>query len=502
MAVATLDIVIRAKNEAEKALKGIGRNLDTLKTKLEKHQAAFRKMALVGTVAFAAISAGVWKATQSAVGAQEIFSKFDTVFNDVREEAEKTAKDLRDNWGLAESTAKDLLSATGDLLSGFGFTGEAALDLSERTQKLAIDLASFTNLEGGASRASMILTKALLGEKDSLVALGIKILDSDVEARLLADGKEHLEGLALRQAKAEITLQLAIEQSGKAIGDYERTSQSAANQQRLLQERTKELSETIGAIFVPILQDIIKAVLPVIERIGEWVERNPELTKVIIIATGALVGLVAVIGGLGLILPAIIAGFGFLLSPIGLVIAIIIALIAIGVMLYENWETIKWAAKIFWEEVIKYLENLKKDWENIWDKISDYFALTWEGIKLTVIAVWENIKNTIKKGINWAIDKINWFIRQANRVASRVPGMSVLPEIARLAKGGIVTKPTIGLVGEAGPEAVVPLRGGLVGAGVGGITINITGNTFMSDEEAAENIGDMIIEKLKLQRRL
>ncbi len=65
------------------------------------------------------------------------------------------------------------------------------------------------------------------------------------------------------------------------------------------------------------------------------------------------------------------------------------------------------------------------------------------------------------------------------------------------ALGGIVTKPHIGLVGEAGPEAIIPLKKG----GLGNINITITGNTFMSDEEAAEKIGDRIIRILKMQNR-
>ena len=57
------------------------------------------------------------------------------------------------------------------------------------------------------------------------------------------------------------------------------------------------------------------------------------------------------------------------------------------------------------------------------------------------------------------------------------------------------------MIGEAGEaEAVIPLS--KLGSTLGGLNITITGNTFMSDEDAAETIGDMIISRLKLHNRL
>ena len=504
----TLKFLIDAEDNTKVAVKSVQDGISKVQSKVKALEPAFKKMALVGTAAFVTVGAGIWKATQTAVNAQEIFSKFDTVFDDVGNKAEEVVKDLRDNWGMAESTAKDLLSGTGDLLSGFGFTGEAALSLSEKTQKVAADLASFTNIQGGTARASDIITKALLGEKESLVALGVKVLDSDVNNRLLLEGKDKLEGASLRQAKAEITLQLIIEQSGKAIGDYKRTSQGAANQQRLLAERTKELSETIGMVFVPILEDLIEKVIPIVNQTVKWVEENPRLTKVIIIGTLAIAGLVAILGFLGIVLPAVITGLtmlgtiiGILVSPIGLVILAVIALIAIGVLLVKNWDDFKESLGIIWDALVDVFKN-------VWDKIKSYFGNLWDGMQSIVTGAWEHIKNTIKSGINWAIDNINFFIRQANRIASLVPGMFMISEIAHLAKGGIVTKPTLALIGEAGPEAVIPLNSGVENSfmpnkgGNSYITnVNVNGGNYL-DREAGEMFGAYLADELKRNKKL
>lgn len=73
-----------------------------------------------------------------------------------------------------------------------------------------------------------------------------------------------------------------------------------------------------------------------------------------------------------------------------------------------------------------------------------------------------------------------------------------------LAAGGIVTKPTLAMIGEAGPEAVVPLsKMGRFGGG--DIIINITGNTISSDldiRRLADAVSDAIRDKLAFNQRV
>ena len=79
-------------------------------------------------------------AIKAASDAEEISSKFGTVFKDISMEANKTANNLSKSFGLSSVKAKELLGDTGDLLTGFGFTGKSALDLSKRVNELAVDL--------------------------------------------------------------------------------------------------------------------------------------------------------------------------------------------------------------------------------------------------------------------------------------------------------------------------------------------------------------------------
>ena len=278
--------------------------MDTTEKKLKSFQASTKKMGLALTGLGIAGVVGFGKLTKSAINAQETMNKFSVVFKDVSKQGNNAVKDLNKNFGLASITAQQLLGDTGDMLTGFGFAQDAALDLSIQTQKLAVDLASFTNIQGGAERASRILTKGLLGERESMKELGIAILESDVKARLAAKGLENLEGFALKQAKANITLELATEQSKNAIGDFARTADSTANRIRTFQERLKDLKVTIGNEFIPVADNLLNHTTKLLDSFNGL---NPA-TKSFIVQMGGLASATSLAAGGALLLLNALSG--------------------------------------------------------------------------------------------------------------------------------------------------------------------------------------------------
>lgn len=159
------------------------------------------------------------------------------------------------------------------------------------------------------------------------------------------------------------------------------------------------------------------------------------------------------------------------------------------------FELIKLAATAFSEAIKAVFNAAKGPIVALWDSV-------WGAIKSNAVAAWEGIKMVIKESINFIIDKINSFIQKANEIAKAGAGalgikVPTFPTIPRLAEGGVVTSPTIALIGEAGPEAVVPLnKAG--SAGFGGINIQITINGDVSGEDIVEKIGDRLVNILKL----
>jgi len=154
----------------------------------------------------------------------------------------------------------------------------------------------------------------------------------------------------------------------------------------------------------------------------------------------------------------------------------------------DTWNGIKSKAVEIWEKVKTFFADtwkaIKTEVSEVWDGIKTYFIDTWNGIESKAVEIWEGIKRTAKekwegvkdaiKGVlNSIIDLINKFIRFWNKIEFEVPeveipgvgtiggwtvGVPRIKEIPRLAEGGLVARPTYALVGEAGPEAVIPLK--------------------------------------------
>jgi hypothetical protein len=221
-------------------------------TKAEKKHSAMSKVnaASMVIVAQAAIRVGekifdIGKMfVDAASEAEETQNKFDVVFQGIETDAVSATDALAEGFGLSHQAAQDLLAGTGDLLVGFGFTRDAALDLSTDVQNLAGDLASFQNLE--TKDVSDRITKALTGETESLKALGVVIRQDTKEYKDRIKAMMEAEGVNITQAKSLVNLQIITEQSTNAIGDFERSQDSFANQSRIAKAATEDLMTEMG----------------------------------------------------------------------------------------------------------------------------------------------------------------------------------------------------------------------------------------------------------------
>lgn len=212
------------------------------------------------TIGVALAAAGLTRFMKDMVkagsDAEETAQKFGVVFKGVSKEANKMAKELADSFGFSIQESKKLLSNTGDLLTGFGLTSKEALNLSNDVQMLAADLASFSNVEGGAAFASEALTKGLFGETEQMKSLGIVINQNSEEFKTQVKRYQEVEGKTLLQAKAMTILSMATEQSKNSIGDFARSQDSWANVQRRITARLQDMSANIGQDLLPGLRNL------------------------------------------------------------------------------------------------------------------------------------------------------------------------------------------------------------------------------------------------------
>jgi len=262
----------------------------------------------------------------------------------------------------------------------------------------------------------------------------------------------------------------------------------------------------VGTQLAPVFTDLSNKLQPIISQVVDWLKKNPELTKVIVIGTAALGALLVVLGPIiasFALLPSIIAGvelaFVALNAPVLIVIAAIAALIAIGVLLWKNWDVITVKAQEFGNNISGFINASVNNIRGVW---SDF----WGSLGSAVSGAFESIKGGIEGGINWIIDKINGLLSKVNSVTSainRLPGVEIpqIGEIPALAKGGIVTKPTLALIGEAGPEAVIPLSRAGAGTGIGAMGNSMSKTTTINVYANGDNNADLI-SRLNLMAKM
>lgn len=228
---------------------------------------------------------------------------------------------------------------------------------------------------------------------------------------------------------------------------------------------------SVGAELAEYLAPALEKVVGWVGALAEWLSNlDPRILTVI----GVVGALVAALAPLLIFLGKVATGISAIMSlmstigpmltglatgPVGIVIAIIAALIAIGVLLYKNWDTIKAKLAAF----------------------KDFMLNIWNTIKAKTVAVFTAIKNAIMTPIRTAvnfvkkmIDKIKGFFKfKVSLPHIKLPHFAIRPKgwqlgdllkgsIPRLgiewyAKGGIFNSPSVIGVGEAGPEAVVPI---------------------------------------------
>ncbi len=187
-----------------------------------------------------------------------------------------------------------------------------------------------------------------------------------------------------------------------------------------------ELAPIMREQFVPIMENtVIPALKSMSEKIANLVrwfaDLNPGMQNTILLVTGlvAAIGpLLVVIGamasGLGsvvgvisktiLFVPKLMAAFTALTGPVGIVVAAIAMLIAIGVALWKNWDEIKAKANEIWTAIKNFfadtIASIEQTLIETWDNIKRTTLDIWENIEAGISRIWDNIKTSTSNAIS------------------------------------------------------------------------------------------------------
>jgi phage-related protein len=307
------------------------------------------------------------------------------------------------------------------------------------------------------------------------------------------------------------------------------------------------LGTVIGNDLLPLLDAIAKYMGPVIQAIETWTAAHPKLTDAIVIGTLALTALLLIVGLIGVAIITITPVVALLTTVFGALsvaaalpllpfILLGAAIVLLATLIIVNWTNLKddmeaigqaisadWDAS--WNSIYSFGQNIIGQIKNfihteMTDVANDWNAI-WTGIANFFSNIWSTIVNGLKSDINNVISLINGLISAIDALHISIPAITIpgtkigtpavnigfdIPQIPALASGGIVSVPTVALIGEGGPEAVVPLSSSSFG-GVGGggaptqIVINIQGGNYL-DQNGATMIGNALAKQIIQQIRV
>lgn len=381
--------LMRAQKGVDDASRGLADAQETLTTTTDTLAGAQQDVAWVSQNVAAA--EGQVEAAQKKVNESSQTNTLSYEKNKAAIEEVITAEQKLSNFsdGEMRSALRRLVEITGDYEHSL-----AALPA-------AIDLAAATGMD--LEQASVLIGKALNGNDEALKRYGISLEGASGPTEVLAKLTERFGGSA----------------------------EAARDPMTQLKNQLANVAEVVGATLLPALNTLMGIMLPIIQRVLEWTEAHPTLTKVIVIVGGVLGLLATAIGAVLLILPGLIAGItavGTIMAAMGITVSIalgpltliVVALAAIGIaayLLYKNWEEVwgfitstaeqvwsfisdlfnsKWGwllpGGLYWKAIQFALDH----WQSVWNTILEiantiWSALTtaWEATVGTITAIWD-----------------------------------------------------------------------------------------------------------------
>lgn len=340
--VKAFDIINKKGNEAEKTLGKVGKKTETFGSKLLKLNEKVGSVAVKGSAMITAPLTAIGVASfKAASDINESLSKAEVVFGNNAKAVEEWSKTATTAFGASQNEALEMVSKYGAMGKAMGLSDQQVKDYSMSLTQCAGDLASFNNIS--IDMANTALTGVFTGETESLKGLGIVMTQTNLEAYALASGFKKVDKNSTEVKKASLDVEKAqkrlteatkkygsssvqareanlnltsaqekfnkamkgskvelseaekvqlrynyvMDQTKLAHGDYERTSDSAANSAKTFQKSLANLSASFGQ-FLLALTPLIQVATKVVVAFNNM---NDGTKKTIVIIAGLVAGI-------------------------------------------------------------------------------------------------------------------------------------------------------------------------------------------------------------------
>jgi hypothetical protein len=403
-----------------------------LETTGEKAQFAIKKAAVPAAAALGGLALALGDATKAAMEDQQEQAALALTLQNVTGAGAAQTAQIEDQIS-AMSRASGIADTEYRKSLEALVRGTKDVDLAMKDMNLVMDIS--TALQMDSSTVADALAKAYQGNFKALRSLSPEM------ATMIK------EGASLNEIMDVL--------GGTFGGATAKSAETAAGKMKILTNSLGETKESIGAALLPVLE----AVLPVLNKFAAWAQDNPKA----FLAIAAAIGVVAA--------AIVVTNIAMALNPFSLIAAGVALLVLALVTAYKKFEWFRDGINAIVNTVISFFAGMVNA------------AI---GAVNAIISAYNSIPllPDLPKAPTVPVPQLG---KTSNTPA---PGRMSIP---RLADGGIVSSPTLALIGEAGPEAVVPLD--RMGTG-GGVTINVTGGLATSAE-----IGESVVNALRAYSR-
>ena len=404
-----------------------------LETTSEKAQFAIKKAAVPAAAALGGLALALGDATKAAMEDQQEQAALALTLQNVTGAGAKQTAQIEDQIS-AMSRASGIADTEYRKSLEALVRGTKDVDLAMKDMNLVMDIS--TALQMDSSTVADSLAKAYQGNFKALRSLSPEM------ATMIK------EGASLNEVMDVL--------GGTFGGATAKSAETAAGKMKILKNSIGETKESIGAALLPVLE----AVLPVLNKFAAWAQNNPKAFLAIAAAIGAVAAAI------------VVTNIAMALNPFSLIAAGVALLVVALVAAYNKFEWFRDGINTIVNTVIGFFAGMVNA------------AI---GAVNAIISAYNSIPllPDIPKAPTIPVPQFG-----ATAAARPVAGRLGIP---RMAEGGIVTAPTLALIGEAGPEAVVPLDRMATG---GGVTINVTGGLATSAE-----IGESVVNALRAYSR-
>lgn len=209
----------------------------------------------------------------------EVQNVVDVTFPKMTAQVDEFAKSAAQSFGLSETMAKQYTGTFGAMAKAFGFSEKQAYDMGTTLTGLAGDVASFYNLS--QDEAYTKLKSVFTGETESLKDLGVVMTQTALDSYAMANGFGKTTSAMTEAEKVALRYQFVQDQLSAAQGDFARTSDSWANQCRILSLQTQSIMATIGQGLINLFTPVIKVINIAIGKLATLANAFKAFTELI-----------------------------------------------------------------------------------------------------------------------------------------------------------------------------------------------------------------------------